>query len=631
MALDDLGRRLFKKDEQFKDRERSWRLRKHNAQAPISWKEDSVAEEDSMQKFLRKLLWWGIGGGVSLIAVVMLGYFVISGKFSVFGVDTRKNINLTVESADDAIAGKKLIWRVVYENKNDIALDKAVLVFSYPPMSQPLAGDYMKGGLRPERRELGTINPGDKKEELFSAIVFGAQDEILQGQAKIEYRPRDSSVLLAKETSYQSPVKGSLLGLELLLPQELKAGQQIEAKLSLVSSAETSFRGISLEMIYPDAFEFISSDIKPTRGNAIWTIGDLGKGDTFKLTIKGRIKDSIAPQSMKAKVGIYDRTKNEFDMFTSSEKTFSITPPLLVTKLTINSAEHLDTGVVLAGSTVRGVLEWKNNLPVAVSNATVELALEGEAFDIKTLLSDKGEFDQNRNSLRWVPGRIPELLVVDPGETGTFTFSVGTNKTINVRNPTLVFRSSMRTSEQPSGYAGVDISGEERLTYKLATRATFSQKGYYYDSRVQNTGPVPPRVGQESTYLIVWSVTNATNDLTDAVVHATLPSYVRWRGVVDPPSGASLSFDEATREITWLPGTIPAGTGSSDRAREVAFQIAFTPSLPQVGQQPELVSTAEFEGRDSFANITITQVADRQTTLLRDDPRAFREGSQVRE
>ncbi|MEK7630627.1 MAG: hypothetical protein AAB417_01165 [Patescibacteria group bacterium] len=631
MALDDLRRRLFKKGEGFEDREHSWRLRRHNTQAPVSWKAEPVVEEDSMQKFLRKLLWWGIGGGIGTIAVVMFGYLLISGKWSVLGVDTRKNINLTVETADDPIAGKKLVWRVVYENKNDIALDKAVLVFAYPPMSQPLAGEYMKGGLRPERRELGTINPGDKKEELFSAIVFGAQDEVLKGQAKIEYRPRDSSVLLAKETPYSSSVKGSLLGLELLLPKELKAGQQIEAQLSLVSSAETPFRGISIEMMYPDAFEFISSSIKPTKGTTIWTIGDLGKGDTFKLSIKGRIKDSIAPKSMKAKVGVYDRTKNEFDVFTSSEKTFTVTPPLLVTKLTINSDGDIDTGVLLAGATVNGVLEWRNNLPVAISNATVEVVFEGEAFDIKTLMSDRGEFDQGRNSLRWVPGRIPELLVVDPSESGTFAFSITSKKTISVRNPTLVFRSTMQTRELPSGYEGVDISGEERVTYKLATRASFSQKGYYYDSRIQNSGPFPPRVGQESTYLIVWSVTNATNDLTDAVVHATLPSFVRWKGVVDPPSGALITFDESTREISWLPGAISAGTGTADRAREVAFQVAFTPSLPQAGRPAELVSAAKFEARDSFANITITQVTDRATTALRDDPRAFREGGEVEE
>ncbi|MEK7650105.1 MAG: hypothetical protein AAB367_04090 [Patescibacteria group bacterium] len=631
MALDDLRRRLFKKGEGFEDREHSWRLRRNNAQAPVSWKEEPVTAEDSMQKFLRKLLWWGIGGGLGVIALVVLGYFVISGKFAVLGIDSRKNILLTVESADEAIAGKKLVWRVVYENKNDIALDKAVLVFTYPPMTQPLAGDYMKGGLRPERRELGTINPGDKKEELFSAIVFGAQDEILKGQAKIEYRPRDSSVLLAKETSYQSPVKGSLLGLELILPKELKAGQQIDAQLSLVSSAETPFRGISVEMMYPDAFEFISSDIKPTRGNTIWTIGDLGKGETFKLSIKGRIKDSIAPQSMKAKVGIYDRTKNEFDTLTSSEKTFAITPPLLVTKLVIDSADDLDIGVLLAGTSVKGILQWQNNLPVAVSNATVEVVFEGEAFDIKTLSSSRGEFDQSRNALRWVPGRIPELLVVDPGETGTFEFTIATKKIISVRNPALVFKSIMQTRESPSGYEGVDISGEEVVTYKLATRATFSQKGYYYDSRITNSGPLPPRVGQETTYLIVWSVTNATNDLTDAVVHATLPSYVKWRGVVDPPSGAPITFNEATREVSWIPGNIPAGTGTTNRAREVAFQIALTPSLPQVGQAVELVSAAKFEGRDSFADITITQISDRTTTSLRDDPRASREGGSVEE
>ena len=629
MALDDLRRRLFKKNEMFEDREHSRHLRGRTTPVPVSWKDDPVVVEDSMQKFMRKLLWWGIGGGLSVIAVFGTGYFVISGRFSVLGVDTRKNIDLTVETADDAIAGKKFVWRIAYENKNDIALDKAVLVFQYPPMSQPLVGGYIKGGLRAERRELGAINPGDKKEEFFSAIIFGSQEEILKGQVKIEYRPRDSSVSLAKEVAYESLVKGSLLGVELVLPKELKSGQQIDAQLSLASSAETPFRGVSVEMVYPDAFEFISSSIKPTKGNTIWTVGDIGKGDSFKLSIKGRIKDSIAPQSIKAKIGVYDRAKNEFDVFTSSEKTFVIVPPLLVTRLRIDTADDFGTGVLAAGTIIKGSLEWKNNLPVSVSNATVDLAFDGEAFDIRTISSKRGEFDSGRNALRWVPGRIQELLFVDPGESGVFDFTVTTKKTIGIHNPTIIFISTMHTNESPSGYDGVDISGEEKVTYKLATRATFAQKGYYYDSRVTNTGPIPPRVGKTTTYLINWAVTNATNDLVNTSVRATLPSYVRWVGAVDSPSDASITFDGATREILWMPGTIQAGTGSSLRTREVSFQIALTPSLPQVDDYIELVSDAKLTGTDSFAGITIAQESDSVMTDLPDDPKIPKDGGKI--
>jgi len=69
-------------------------------------------------------------------------------------------------------------------------------------------------------------------------------------------------------------------------------------------------------------------------------------------------------------------------------------------------------------------VRWKNNLPVAVSNATVEVVFDGSSIDPHSISSARGDFDTGRNALRWVPGRIPELSVLDPGESGEFEFGL---------------------------------------------------------------------------------------------------------------------------------------------------------------------------------------------------------------
>jgi hypothetical protein len=59
-------------------------------------------------------------------------------------------------------------------------------------------------------------------------------------------------------------------------------------------------------------------------------------------------------------------------------------------------------------------------------------------------------------------------------------------------------------------------------------------------------------------------------------------------------------------EIIWKLGTVRAETGSKLPPREVAFQVALTPSLGQVGRVPVLVTAPSFSATDSFTRQKLT-------------------------
>ncbi len=134
-----------------------------------------------------------------------------------------------------------------------------------------------------------------------------------------------------------------------------------------------------------------------------------------------------------------------------------------------------------------------------------------------------------------------------------------------------------------------------------------------------NTGPLPPKAGQQTTYTVVWSLINSTNDLGDVKVSATLPAYLRWTGAT-VPADPTLVFDSTTRKVSWTPGVISAGTGYTSRTREVAFQVGLTPTFSQVSQTPEIISEANLEAKDLFTNVDVTQNARSLTTAISDDP-----------
>jgi hypothetical protein len=634
MAIDDLRKRIFQKDESFSRRYEEPHLGKHKNNAPVAWHSEEELEPEPTpeisheRKTARKILWWGLGGGFAVI-IGLAVYFLLPGNFG-SGNESIKHVSLTVEGGENVSAGKKVTWKVDYRNDNPIRLEDVSLTFEFPETSQPLVGEFSKAGIKREKRDLGMLAPGTQGEELFSAIVFGTKDASLPGKVTLEYRPEGSSARLSKEIDYASHVTATLLGVSIEMPNNPQAGQAIDIKYHVVSSAETVFKGLSLQVTYPDAFEFVSADPPASRANNIWHIGDLAPDIKYIVTVHGKIKQFADAQTFRADAGLYDRIENRLvASFTSASEALTVAPALLSLSFVTEDSE-IAPGIIVAGKLLTVFVNWKNNLSVAVRNINIEVVLNGAALDFKTILSD-GEVQSNSNTIRWLAARIPKLSSVDPGAGGQFSFKISTLKDIPQRaytdkNFTVRVTGSITSVEGAAGYEGVDISGKAEKEYKVASRVLFSQKGYYYDSRIKNSGPLPPRVGQETTYTIIWSLLNTFNDIEGTEVRATIPSYLRWTGTI-VPQDSSLSFNESTRELVWRPDAIAAGTGFIRPAREVAFQVGLTPSLAQIGDSPQLVSPARMEAQDTFTKTTVpSQTVKEIVTSIPDDSRAARQG-----
>jgi len=139
----------------------------------------------------------------------------------------------------------------------------------------------------------------------------------------------------------------------------------------------------------------------------------------------------------------------------------------------------------------------------------------------------------------------------------------------------------------------------------------------YYTNPFGSAGPLPPKVGNETTYALVFTVTNTTSKIDDAVLTAELPSYVRWTGF-HTPSSEKIEFDAKNSRIVWRLNTIEPGTGLSGKApRQVAISIGFTPSASQIGSAPVLVKNVTLIGQDAVGTgVQRTATPDVTTNLL---------------
>jgi hypothetical protein len=149
---------------------------------------------------------------------------------------------------------------------------------------------------------------------------------------------------------------------------------------------------------------------------------------------------------------------------------------------------------------------------------------------------------------------------------------------------------------------------------KLATDLQLAAQGLYYANPFGSKGPIPPKAGTETTYALVFTVTNTTNAIKNAKLTATLPNYVRWIGSY-APSTEKLTFNQFEGTFTWDIGDIDPNVGvGGSQPRQLAISIGFTPSASQIGAQPILVRDVILTGTDEATGATITRQAKPDVT-----------------
>jgi len=118
----------------------------------------------------------------------------------------------------------------------------------------------------------------------------------------------------------------------------------------------------------------------------------------------------------------------------------------------------------------------------------------------------------------------------------------------------------------------------------------------------------------------MWQVKNWNNDLKNVKVKATLPEEVKLTGKIFPETEASkFAFDPESREIVWEIGDLTAGKGISEPGPNIAFQIAFIPTLAQRGQSPILIGEAKVSAEDLWTEANLEKTSNPVDTTLPDE------------
>ncbi len=617
--LEELEEELYGKGEEplAKRRQRHFALPSISRDLRTSW-----SSGEKTKPLLQRLA----VGKTALFLAATLFLFLGAGAVFVWfymGIE-RTEATISIAGRDSLEGGELAVITVTVKNVSSTALQESELAITIPAGSsiQDKSGVELPSPPRIIER-VGTLGPGEERTVELTARIFGKEGEAKEVVATLWYRPERLRARFSSEARKSFTISRVPLALFWEMPETVVPRQNIHFTLRFSSQARSRYEGLWARIDYPPGFTPGEADPKPDVGDTLWKIGTLEPGGEGKIALAGSfLGEGGKRQSLHAGIGIFDELTKEWRPWRESTKevTLSVSPFLLET--TLGGKRE---GVVRPGERLAFTVRYENRTAIAVKNVSVRAALEGEIIDINTLsIGNGGVFDFPTKTIVWGPGGTPGLQEAEPGEGGDLQFTVQTHsrppvRTAEDRNLLVRARASIAAPQLPKEFEGSRLSPDDAIEFKVASVLLFAGRAAFYSSPIPNSGPLPPKVGERTSYTITYEIRNFTNELGNVEVRGFLPPNVKWENSVSP-RGADIHFESASGEIRWRIGKIPPGTGVLTPALIGAFQVSVVPSEVDVGKALTLVRESKLRGRDIFTAEDLALKVGTLTTELREDP-----------
>ena len=489
-------------------------------------------------------------------------------------------------------------YTVKYKNNGNITLEYVRLTFEYPDYTIVPEGEKLR-----KTETVDDIYPGQERTVSFKGRLVGAENETREAKVSISYRPKNIKARYESQTSHTAVMAASPLTLELDLPQRIDSGRTFSFWINYFSNTDYPVDGLRVIMDYPAGFGFVQSKPAGLDKNE-WQLDLLNKAEGGRIEVQGNLQGDVYEQkNFRITLGLW--LDGEFVLLKEATRALSIMRPSLYISQTINGVQGY---IANPGDMLHYEIFFRNAGQQVFENMFLVVRLDGRPLDLNSVRTEDGSFKSGDNSIIFDWQNIPQLRYLGSGDEGKVDFWVklkdewpilgAGDKNFSVK--TVAFISQIK----------------EEFVTKVNGKLKFSQLAYFQNEIFANMGPIPPEVGKETTYTVIWRAQAAYNDLGGVKVKTILPQSVKLTGKIFPED-AHLTFDSESREVVWEVGDIEAQQNPQERS--IAFQMAFTPTADQQGTVPRIVGSSQATAIDNWTQNTLQVNTLEIDTSLPDD------------
>ncbi len=557
------------------------------------------------------VLFFIVAGGISFL-------FLLQGGRSV----SSNNIAITVQGPTTIASGTAVPLAVAILNHNPAAIVDATITLDFPEGTRSTTD--VTQSLPRYTENLGSVPAGGTANRTVQAVLFGNAEQAITIPVTIEYHTANSNAVFRKQQSYTFTITSSPLAITARAVSTVAVGQPVTVAVTVRSNAITPLPNIGVSIQYPAGFTALSISSGTTGSStssvtSLVNLGTLAPGESKNFSIIGTFTGSTNDQrAFNFTVGTAkgDGSPALAVAYASQSTPITISKPFLSSTLTLKHSTD-DPTVVKAGDTVDGLITWANTLTSAITHGTVSINLSGTGLDTSGVSTGSGYYNSSKNSIEFTQQSSPSLanLLAGASDSGSFIIKAKDSTALkSIQNPTILLTVAVagQTSEGMR-----TITNTLTHTIQVATNLVIMANVTHANTYFTNTGALPPVPNQPTTYTIQLAVTNTVNSVGGAVATMVLPTYVTFVGQQTTSSG-QISYDDASRTVTWRIGDVPAGT--LVKPLTAVFQVSFLPSTSQSGLSPTIVGDQTLTGTDRFTSAQVGNVNPGVTIQTPNDP-----------
>lgn len=576
----------------------------------------STPKKKNNQSFFKKIFLGSFGFFV--IAILVATFFFIQGVNTI----SSRNVDVLITTRSFVDGGESFPVTVTLRNNNRTPLELATLTLEFPEGNQ-----VNPNATRILTRDIESINSGATRQEVFDLTLFGEEGSIRPIAARLSFRVSGSNAIYTAENNSDIVIRSSPVRLVTTIPDSVIPNQETTLTFSVSGNGTSVLSQTALVLEYPQGFSFIRSNPAPSLDTSIWILGDIPPTGSRTVSITGIFTGSSQElKTIRASVGIQD-SRNErllSTVYNSVSQIIPLTTAFLDLELRVLNDSGSSVAISSTTSTQVEIL-WRNTLDTQINNAEINVALSGGAYDPLRIQPSSGFFDSATNTVIWTRQQNPALASIPPGGSGRLSFSLSPKISGLGSNPSINLSASISGFDNSGARLTAMNVAQKRLV--LNSDLNLSVRTLYYSGPFQNTGPIPPRVGQETTYTLEFQVTNSRNRVTDTVVATTLPLWASWKDVVIPLSERNnVTYNTVTRELVWNVGELAPGALV---AKTLSIKVGVVPTANQTGGAVALTNDVVISGQDTVTGNTLSFSRRALTSQLINDSSDVGAGGQV--
>ncbi len=553
-----------------------------------------------------------------LLSLIWSG-FLLLGRGNQSGDD----IKITFDGPKELEPMKEYNFTATLENVGTFDLVRVAFELNLPDQFFLTSSDPALDNRR--AFDIGSLAKGKKREIHFKGSFIAKEKETINLSGVAVYHPQNFNATFEAVGNYSALMGEGLFTGSIEGPDKLLSGDEAEFTISFAKKEDVEIADAAISLEASSDFSITTSTIQPSR-EKIWPVKFDSKTNEGRAVFKGVFSsDANGDRTVKFLLG--QMRDNKFYPTKELAVQIEVLGAELSIDATLNGTAFKDISdqtFMRFGDLLGYTVDVVNTSKEVLKNARVIFHAEGvpqyngETVVLWPTAVTSPDATREGQAMVWSGREISEFKNFRP--------SANEHLEGNVRLRPVPFPISL-DDYRVRVWVEVQLDGVGKIVKKrtltskviqvlLQSNTDFNAEARYYgnDGVALSTGPLPPKVGEQTTYRIFWRLNNSLHDLAGVAISAQLGENVILTGKNLIPTGI-FSYDSGSKKVTWSLDRMSADT----KNLEINFEVGLTPTSADVGKSPELLGTASFKATDVSTGADINLASPALSTNIKND------------